>query len=66
METKITRIGGHIDETAALITLRNGLRAHALDRMIQDSIEGLVVWDVPETHCQQKFYYGKGTMKRRK
>ncbi len=69
LEVKLTRIGGHIDESAAIITLRNGLRAHALDRVLQDSIEGVIVWDVPETHCQQKvaeLYYGKGTVKRRK
>ena len=69
LEIQVRVIRGQIDETEGLITLSNGLRAHSQDKVMMDSMEGIIVWDIPSTSCEERvveLYYGKGTAKRRR
>ncbi len=66
---RITLVRAQIDESTGLITMANGLRAPFKDKVLQDSIEGTIVWDVPSPTCERKIaelYFGRGKIKRRK
>lgn len=69
LEVSVKQINGQIDMATDTMFINNGVRANARDLVVRDSIEGIMVWEIPPMGCDRRkveLYHGQGVVKRRR
>lgn len=69
LEATVEQIRGVADSQTDTVTFVNGIQANSRDQVLRDSMEGVIIWELPELPCQEtvsQIYMGQATLRARK